>query len=115
VNSRTVAIEQVRALDGLIDGLAGILANAVNDGASVGFVLPLEANGTARWWRLMPALEDAARRDRRTLLAPDTISGSRTDRLYRLVEWKEGGTIPGYAAMPDGSLALTTSFYREFT
>lgn len=66
--------------------------------------------GIAR--RLMAALEDEARRAGCTLLVLDTISGSDADRLYRALGWTEAGTIPRYAAMPDGTLAATTYFYK---
>jgi ribosomal protein S18 acetylase RimI-like enzyme len=171
VSAPPVAIERVRSLDGVLDGLAEILADAVNDGASVGFVLPFDVAGAARWWRalagdvaaghvivwvardrervvgtvqlrlsaypnqrhradvakllvhrdarrrgiarqLMAALEEQARLDGRTLLVLDTISGSDADRLYRALGWTEAGTIPRYAAMPDGTLAATTYFWK---
>ena len=43
----------------------------------------------------------------------DTISGSEADQLYRSLGWIEAGSVPKYAAMPDGTLAPTTYFYRE--
>jgi GNAT superfamily N-acetyltransferase len=67
--------------------------------------------GIAR--RLLAAVEDVARREGRTLLVLDTISGSDADRLYRSLGWTEVGSVPNYAAMPDGPLAPTTFFYRE--
>lgn len=66
--------------------------------------------GIAR--RLMAALEDAARGERRTLLVLDTISGSEAARLYQALGWTEAGTIPRYAAMPDGTLGATTYFCK---
>lgn len=67
--------------------------------------------GIARW--LLAAIENVARREGRTLLVLDTISGSEADRLYRSLGWTEVGSVPNYAAMPDGALAPTTFFYRE--
>jgi GNAT superfamily N-acetyltransferase len=67
--------------------------------------------GIAR--RLLATIEDVARREGRTLLVLDTISGSEADRLYRSLGWTAVGSVPNYAAMPDGTLAPTTYFYRE--
>ncbi|TMC73235.1 MAG: GNAT family N-acetyltransferase [Chloroflexi bacterium] len=169
---RTIAIEEARSLNGLIEGLAELLVDAVDGGASVGFVAPFTPDDAARWWRsvaadidagkvilltaregdrvvgtvqlrlaplpnsrhraevakllvhrdlrgrgiarrLLAALDNVARREGRTLLVLDTISGSEADVLYRSLGWTEVGSVPNYAAMPDGSLAPTTIFYRE--
>src|SRR5438093_3984512 len=169
---RTIAIEEARSLNGLIEGLAELLVDAVDGGASVGFVAPFTPDDAARWWRsvaadidagkvilltaregdrvvgtvqlrlaplpnsrhraevakllvhrdvrgrgiarrLLAALDDVARREGRTLLVLDTISGSEADVLYRSLGWTEVGSVPNYAAMPDGSLAPTTIFYRQ--
>jgi ribosomal protein S18 acetylase RimI-like enzyme len=166
-----VVIEPVHSLDGVIDGLADVLADAVDGGASVGFVAPFGRRQAAEWWRslsaeietgkiilliardadrivgtvqlrlallpnsrhraevakllvhrdarrrgiarrLMAAIEDAARREGRTLLLLDTIGGTAADRLYRSLGWIEVGSVPNYAAWPDGQLASTTFFYR---
>jgi GNAT superfamily N-acetyltransferase len=167
-----LSIEEVRRLDGPIDDLADLLIDAVEGGASVGFVLPLDQATAAAWWRslstdleagrmillvasvdgrvvgtaqlrlaplpnarhraevakvlvrrdsrrrgiaraLMTAIEAAARREHRTLLILDTISDSEAVHLYRALGWVEAGSIPDYAAMPDGRLAPTTFFYKE--
>ena len=171
-DSDEIAIEEARSLDGLIDGLASVLTDAVEGGASVGFVTPFNESAAAEWWqsisadiksrkvillvardgdrivgtvqlrlaplpnsrhraevakllvhraargrgigrRLLAAIEDVARREGRTLLVLDTISGSDADHLYRALGWTEVGSVPNYAGMPDGTLAPTTIFYRE--
>jgi GNAT superfamily N-acetyltransferase len=170
--SRDLVIERARTLEGLTDGLADLLADAVDSGASVGFVTPFGRDQAADWWRslspdvasgrvivltarergrivgtvqlrlaplpnsrhraevakllvhrdarrrgiarrLLATIEDVARREGRTLLVLDTISGSEADRLYRSLGWTVVGSVPNYAAMPDGTLAPTTYFYRE--
>ncbi len=167
-----VLIERASSLDGMTDGLADLLADAVEGGASVGFVAPFASGEAASWWRsisddvkhgrvillaaregdrivgtvqlrlaplpnarhraevakllvhrdarrrgiarrLLAALEDVARSEGRTLLVLDTISGSEADHLYRSLGWTAAGSVPHYAAMPDGTLAPTTYFYRE--
>jgi len=67
--------------------------------------------GVAR--TLMARLEESARRRRRTLLVLDTISGSDAVKLYKTLGWTRAGEIPRYAAMPDGTLAPTTYFFKE--
>jgi hypothetical protein len=49
----------------------------------------------------------------RTLLVLDTITGSDAVRLYEALGWTRAGEIPRYAAMPDGTLAPTTYFFKE--
>jgi GNAT superfamily N-acetyltransferase len=170
--AQDLVIERASSLDRLTDGLAVLLADAVESGASVGFVAPFGRREAASWWRsiaadiesgrvillvaregdrtvgtvqlrlaplpnsrhraevakllvrrdarrrgiahrLLAAVEDVARREGRTLLVLDTISGSEADQLYRSLGWTEVGSVPNYAAMPDGTLAPTTYFYRE--
>jgi GNAT superfamily N-acetyltransferase len=50
-----IAIEEARSLDGLIDGLASVLTDAVDGGASVGFVTPFSQSDAAEWWRSISA------------------------------------------------------------
>ena len=169
-----IVIEQVRLVAGLTDGLGLLLADAVEGGASVGFVAPFPAREAAAWWQsiatdietgrvillvareaerivgtvqlrlaplpnarhraevakllvhrdvrrrgiarmLLAAIERIARREGRTLLVLDTISGSEADHLYRTLGWTAVGSVPNYAAMPDGALAATTYFYRDLS
>lgn len=170
----SVAVEEARSLDGLVEGLVDLIADAVSGGSSIGFVIPFERGEIEEWWRslspeieagryvlllardgerivgtvqlrlaampnsshraevaklvvhrsarrrgvgrdLMRAIEDVARRERRTLLVLDTISESDAVHFYRAIGWTEAGSIPRYAAMPDGRLAQTTFFYRELS
>jgi GNAT superfamily N-acetyltransferase len=170
--SRELVIERASTVAGLTGGLADLLADAVDSGASVGFVRPFGPGKAAEWWRsisrdvengrvilltaregdrivgtvqlrlaplpnsrhraevakllvhrdvrrrgvarrLLAAIEDVARHEGRTLLVLDTISGSEADLLYRSLGWTAVGSVPNYAAMPDGTLAATTYFYRK--
>ena len=171
------AIEELdtRAFAAAIPDLATLLVDAVEGGASVGFVLPFTYADAAAWWRtltadvdagqivvlllrgdggrairtaqlrlakmpnqrhradvakvlvhrsarrrgfgtaLMSSIEEAARHRGRTLLVLDTISGSDAALLYERLGWCRSGEIPKYAAMPDGSLAPTTYYFKELT
>jgi GNAT superfamily N-acetyltransferase len=168
------AIEELdqRTFASAIPDLATLLVDAVERGASVGFVLPFTHADAAAWWRsqsadvetgqaivlllrdeggaavgtaqlrlarlpnqrhradvakvlvhssarrkgfgaaLMSMIEDAARRRGRMLLVLDTISGSDAALMYERLGWRRAGEIPRYAAMPDGSLAPTTYYFK---
>jgi L-amino acid N-acyltransferase len=62
--------------------------------------------------RLMRAIEDEARRLRKTLLVLDTASDVAA-RLYARCGWTEVGAIPDFALLPRGGLCATTIFYRR--
>ncbi len=62
---------------------------------------------------LMRAIEDAARRHRRTLLVLDTVTGGDAERLYARLGWQRVGVIPDYALWPDGRFCDTTVFYKR--
>jgi GNAT superfamily N-acetyltransferase len=81
--------------------------------AEVGKMLVLSSvrrRGIGR--RLLGAAETAALEAGRTLLLPDTETGSGGDLLYRSCGWIEVGTVPDQAFRPDGCLAATTMFYK---
>ena len=61
---------------------------------------------------LMLELEQQARREGRTLLVLDTVSGGDAERLYRRLGWSRVGVIPDYALFPDGRPCDTTVFCK---
>lgn len=64
--------------------------------------------------RRLPAVaEDAAARAGITLLHLDTETGSPAEHLYRTAGWTRAGTIPDYAASPDGAPRPTTLYYKR--
>ncbi len=65
--------------------------------------------------RSLLASQIAARASGRPLLVLDTRTGSDADRLYRSLGWIAVGTIPDYAADPDGTLAPCTFFYKRLS
>ncbi|RYZ73533.1 MAG: GNAT family N-acetyltransferase [Lysobacteraceae bacterium] len=71
------------------------------------------AQGRGVATRLMDAVEAHARASGLGLLVLDTHSGSRAEGLYRNRGWLAAGSIPGFAAVPDGSLIATTYFYKQ--
>jgi ribosomal protein S18 acetylase RimI-like enzyme len=69
-------------------------------------------HGIAR--RLMNALEDEARRARRSLITLDTKTGDFAEALYRSMGYITIGTIPNYSLSPDSSsLDAATFMYKE--
>ena len=63
--------------------------------------------------RLMAALDEQARIERRTVLVLDTVTGGDAERLYARLGWQRVGVIPDYALWPHGGLCATTVFYRR--
>ena len=63
--------------------------------------------------RLMAAVDEAARAERRTVLVLDTVTGGDAERLYQRAGWQRVGTVPNYALMPDGRFCGTTFFHKQ--
>jgi GNAT superfamily N-acetyltransferase len=156
-----------------LDELASLLIEAVEQGASIGFTLPLERAEARDYWRkvalevgagnrvlvlsrdeqgvllgsaqlakesrangrhraevqkvmvrqalrgrgigagLMQRIEQEARTAGRTLLFLDTSSGtSGAEAFYRRLGYCFAGSIPDYAADPDGRLVPNAIFYK---
>ncbi|HEY1076505.1 MAG TPA: GNAT family N-acetyltransferase [Fontimonas sp.] len=62
--------------------------------------------------RLMASVEAEARAHQRHLLVLDTLQGSAAESIYAHLGWRVGGSIPQYAAHPDGRLHATVYFYK---
>ncbi|WKV70327.1 GNAT family N-acetyltransferase [Streptomyces sp. PCS3-D2] len=67
--------------------------------------------GTAR--ALLAHAEAEAVRAGVLLLFLDTETGSGAEQVYRSAGWAQAGTIPDYAADPEGRLHPTTFFYKR--
>ncbi|HSE21049.1 MAG TPA: GNAT family N-acetyltransferase [Pyrinomonadaceae bacterium] len=66
--------------------------------------------------RLMLALEEMARSERRTLLTLDTVTGSAAEVLYRSLGFEVVGVIPDYArAALSTDMEGTTVMYKRLT
>jgi GNAT superfamily N-acetyltransferase len=63
--------------------------------------------------RLMAAVDDEARKEGRTVLVLDTVTGSDAERLYARAGWQRVGAIPQYALMPTGEFCSTTFFFKH--
>lgn len=63
--------------------------------------------------RLMAAVDEEARREGRTVLVLDTVTGGDAERLYQRAGWQSVGVVPNYALMPEGGSCATTFFYKH--
>ena len=63
--------------------------------------------------RLMHYLELEARMSGKSLLVLDTEANSDADYLYPKLGWSVTGTVPDYAASPDGELSACTFYYKQ--
>ena len=63
--------------------------------------------------RLLAAIEDEARKEGRTVLVLDTVTGSEAERLYERAGWQRVGVVPKYALLPTGEFCATTFFFKH--
>jgi ribosomal protein S18 acetylase RimI-like enzyme len=61
---------------------------------------------------LMAHAESEARKEGKTLLVLDTVTGDAAERLYQGLGWTRVGVIPNYALFPDGRPCDTTFFWK---
>lgn len=71
------------------------------------------ARGRGLGRALLATAEAAASAAGITLLHLDTETDSPAEALYRSAGWTRAGTIPDYAASPDGVLRPTTLYYKH--
>lgn len=71
-----------------------------------------KARGLGLARKLMEAVEEEARNQRKSLLCLDTATGSPAEAIYTHLGWERVGVIPNYALYPDGSPCATTLFYK---
>lgn len=96
MSAPTWTIRRLHAVDDAeIAGLADVLIDCVEGGASVSFMHPL------------------TRECGKTLLVLDAVTGGDGARLYERMGWVRVGDIPGFALFPRGGLCSTTFFYRN--
>ncbi len=63
--------------------------------------------------QIMAALEGAAVAAGRALLTLDTCAGGAGEALYRALDWREAGRIPGFALDADGVARDTVLFWKQ--
>ncbi|MFH8345804.1 GNAT family N-acetyltransferase [Streptomyces sp. NPDC018045] len=76
-------------------------------------VVHRSARGQGLGRALLTTAEQAAVRSGFRLLLLDTETAGPADHLYRRTGWTPYGTVPAYAANPEGELRDCTFFYKE--
>ena len=174
VDSEGIVVRRLAAEDATecIDGLADLLIDCVEGGASVSFMLPLSHERAVSFWRsvadgvvrgerallvaeaahgcivgtvqlilnlpenqphradvakllvhrcarrrgiaqrLLQAVDAEARREQRSVLTLDTVTGGDAERLYARAGWQRVGEVPNYALWPGGGACGTTFFHK---
>ena len=102
---------------GRIVGTVQLLMNLPDNQPHRGDVAKMLVHRSARRQgiaqRLMQALDEEARAERKTVLVLDTVTGGDAERLYERAGWQRVGEVPKYALMPDGAFCGTTFFYKH--
>jgi ribosomal protein S18 acetylase RimI-like enzyme len=102
--------------DGRILGTVQLQPAESENGAHRGEVAKLlvhpqwRRQGIAR--ALMVALEEEARAAGKTLLVLDTREGDPSNDLYRALDYREAGRIPGWARDASGTVSATVFWYK---
>jgi GNAT superfamily N-acetyltransferase len=173
--SYTVTVRRVAGDEAAscVEGLADVLVDCVEGGASVSFMLPMTREKALAFWRgvaegvargeralivaedangrivgtvqlilalpenqphradvakmlvhrrarrqgiaqrLMAAVDEEARREGRSVLVLDTVTGGDAERLYERAGWQRVGVVPDYALWPAGGYCATTFFFKH--
>jgi hypothetical protein len=61
----------------------------------------------------MAALDEEARKEGKTVLVLDAVTGGDAERLYERSGWQRVGVVPKYALMPTGEFCGTTFFFKH--
>ena len=107
----------VAELDGRVVGTAQLLLDTPDNQPHRADVAKMLVRRDARRrgvaQRLLEAIDETARAERRSVLVLDTVTGSDADRLYERAGWQRVGAIPNYALMPTGEFCAATFFHRQ--
>jgi GNAT superfamily N-acetyltransferase len=107
----------MRDSDGIICGTAQLVLGSMPNGRHRAEIAKMLVHSRARRQGVAQALllhaEQCARAEERTLIVLDTCTGYQAEPLYRKLGYQTCGTIPNYAAMPDGTLGATTVMYKQ--
>ena len=63
--------------------------------------------------RLMAEVEREARKEEKSVLVLDTVTGGDAERLYERSGWQRVGGVPNYALMPTGEFCGTTFYCKQ--
>ncbi|WP_199243258.1 GNAT family N-acetyltransferase [Vitiosangium sp. GDMCC 1.1324] len=106
----------MRDSSGVVCGTVQLVLSGMPNGAHRAEISKMLVHSRARRQGIAQALmlhaESHARELGRTLLVLDTCTGYEAEKMYARLGFKLCGTIPNYAAMPDGSLGSTSVMYK---
>lgn len=141
-SAMAICLLSATEVEAALPELVAVLHDAVERGASVGFLPPLSAEEGQAYWRdvvtavaagsrlvlvsrqarrqglgraLMLALEAEAARRGRTTIVLDTRQGDPSERLYAGLGYSLVGVVPQYARSADGALHPTAFYYKLLT
>jgi ribosomal protein S18 acetylase RimI-like enzyme len=105
--------EDVQGIVGTVQLITGLPENQPHRADVAKMLVHRRARRRGIAQRLMAAVDEAARAERRTVLVLDTVTGGEAERLYERAGWQRVGTVPNYALMPDGRFCGTTFFHKQ--
>ena len=108
-----VAEDEDRRIVGTVQLIMSLPENQPHRGDVAKMLVHRRARRQGVAARLLTALEEAARTERRTVLVLDTVTGGDAERVYRRAGWQRVGMVPKYALMPEGGFCATTFFYKH--
>ncbi len=101
------------ALVGSVQVVRARASNGRHRGEVVRLAVRADARGRGLGRALMERATEKARELGFTLLWLTTHVDTTADRFYERLGWTRMGVMPGYAVLPDGTLAANAYFYRE--
>ena len=108
-----VAEDEAGRIVGTVQLLMSLPDNQPHRGDVAKMLVRRDARRRGIAGRLMAALDAAARREGKTVLVLDSVTGGAAERLYERAGWQRVGVVPMYALMPDGAFCSTTFFYKH--
>lgn len=107
-----IVAEDAQGIAGTVQLITDMPDNQPHRADVAKLLVDRRARGAGIGRRLMEAVEEAARTQRRSLLVLDTANAT-AERLYERLGWQRVGAIPDYACLPEGPLCATTFFYKR--
>ena len=101
------------AIVGSVQVVRARASNGRHRGEVVRLAVRADARGRGLGRALMERATERARELGFTLLWLTTHVDTTADRFYERLGWTRMGVMPGYAVLPDGTLAANAYFYRE--
>jgi GNAT superfamily N-acetyltransferase len=105
--------EDAEGIAGTVQLILDLPENQPHRGDVVKMLVHSRARRRGIAQKLMRALDEEARRERRSVLVLDAVTGGDASRLYEREGWQRAGDVPKYALMPGGAFCSTTYYYKH--